>query len=91
MGFIVFLIFGLIAGALAKLILPGKQSGGWIATLLLGVIGAMVGGWIAGLMGQDVYNSFWSPLGWLYAIGGSIIVLAIWGAITRNRGKGTAA
>lgn len=90
MGFLVFLIFGLIAGALAKLILPGKQGGGWFVTLLLGVVGAMIGGWIAGLFGQDVYNSFFSPLGWLFAIGGSILVLLIWGLITKNRGKTSA-
>ncbi|GEK78719.1 GlsB/YeaQ/YmgE family stress response membrane protein [Agrococcus baldri] len=90
MGFLVFLIFGLIAGALAKLILPGKQGGGWIVTLLLGVVGAMLGGWIAGLFGQDVYTSFFSPLGWLFAIGGAIIVLLIWGLITKNRGKTSA-
>ena len=90
MGFLVFLIFGLIAGALAKLILPGKQGGGWIVTLLLGVVGAMLGGWIAGLFGQDVYTSFFSPLGWLFAIGGAIIVLLIWGLITKNRGRTSA-
>lgn len=91
MGFLVFLIFGLIAGALAKLILPGKQGGGWFVTLLLGVVGAMLGGWIAGLFGQDVYTSFWSPLGWLFAIGGSILVLLIWGFITKSRGNKTSA
>ena len=90
MGFLVFLIFGLIAGALAKLILPGKQGGGWIVTLLLGVVGAMLGGWIAGLFGQDVYTSFFSPLGWLFAIGGALIVLLIWGLITKNRGRTSA-
>lgn len=90
MGFIVFLIFGLIAGALAKLILPGKQGGGFWATLILGVVGAMIGGWIAGFFSQDVYTSFWSPLGWLFAIGGAIIVLLVWGWITKSRSKGRA-
>lgn len=46
MGFFSFLLLGLIAGAIAKLILPGKQAGGWFATLLLGVVGAMLGGWL---------------------------------------------
>lgn len=90
MGFFSFLIFGLIAGALAKLILPGKQGGGWFMTLVLGVVGAMIGGWIAGLFSQDVYTSFFSPLGWLFAIGGAIIVLLIWGLITKNRGRTSA-
>ncbi|SFS16151.1 Uncharacterized membrane protein YeaQ/YmgE, transglycosylase-associated protein family [Agrococcus baldri] len=92
MGFLVFLIFGLIAGALAKLILPGKQGGGWIVTLLLGVVGAMLGGWIAGAIwpDNDIYGSFFSPLGWLFAIGGALVVLLIWGLITKNRGRTSA-
>ena len=88
MGFLVFIIFGLIAGALAKLILPGKQGGGWLVTLILGVVGAMLGGWIAGgIFGLDIYNSFFEPLAWVFAIGGAIIVLLIWGLVTKNRGR----
>ena len=45
-GFIGWIVLGLIAGAIAKAIKPGEQGGGWIATLLLGVVGAIVGGWI---------------------------------------------
>lgn len=86
-GFFSFLILGLIAGAIAKLILPGKQGGGWFVTLLLGVVGAMLGGWIAGFFIPDAYESFWSFTAWLVAIGGSLIVLLIWGLITRGRRK----
>ena len=43
MGFLAFLLLGLIAGSIAKLILPGRQNGGWFATLILGVVGAMLG------------------------------------------------
>lgn len=86
MGFLAFLLLGLIAGAIAKLILPGKQGGGWIATLILGVIGALLGGWIGtALFGADV-DAFFSLSSWLLAIGGSLIVLLIWGFIT-NRGS----
>ena len=46
MSFLAFLILGLIAGAIAKLILPGRQGGGWFITLLLGVLGALLGGWL---------------------------------------------
>ncbi|MGO1727504.1 GlsB/YeaQ/YmgE family stress response membrane protein [Glutamicibacter bergerei] len=85
MGFIGWIVLGLIAGAIAKAILPGKQGGGWIATLVLGVIGALVGGWI----GQAVFNAdvdkFFSLSSWLLAIGGSLIVLVIWGFITKKR------
>ena len=85
MGFIAFLILGILAGIIAKLIIPGKQPGGWIVTILLGILGAMVGGWIAGLFGADVYENFFSWQAWLAAIGGSLVVLLIYGAIVGRR------
>ena len=67
MGFIAYLVLGLIAGAIAKAILPGKQGGGLIATLIVGVIGAMLGGWIGGaIFGADM-NEFFSISTWLCA------------------------
>ncbi len=87
MGFFAFLILGLIAGAIAKAILPGKQGGGWIATLLLGVVGAMLGGWLGSLLFGADMNEFWSLESWLLAIGGSIIVLLIYGLIVGNRNR----
>ncbi|MFC5337656.1 GlsB/YeaQ/YmgE family stress response membrane protein [Leucobacter denitrificans] len=81
MGFIAFLILGLIAGAIAKAILPGRQGGGWFVTLLLGVIGAMLGGWLGGLLFDANLEEFWSLQSWALAIGGSIIVLLIYGLI----------
>jgi len=85
MGFFGFLLLGLIAGAIAKLILPGKQSGGWLITLVLGVVGALLGGFIGGaLFGTGIDNFF--DLGtWALAIGGSLIVLVIYGAVTGRR------
>ncbi|MFC6357203.1 GlsB/YeaQ/YmgE family stress response membrane protein [Luethyella okanaganae] len=85
MGFFAFIILGLIAGAIAKLILPGKQGGGWFATLILGVVGALLGGWLGGLLFNANLNEFWSWSSWLLAIGGSIIVLLIWGLITGRK------
>jgi len=85
MGFLAFVLLGLIAGAIAKAILPGKQGGGWFATLLLGVIGAIVGGWLGSLLFDADINRFWSLTSWLLAIGGSIIVLLIWGLITGRK------
>jgi uncharacterized membrane protein YeaQ/YmgE (transglycosylase-associated protein family) len=84
MSFLAFLILGLIAGAIAKLILPGKQGGGWFITLLLGVVGALLGGWIGSLIFNTGLQEFWNLGTWLLAIGGSIIVLLIWGLITRG-------
>ena len=85
MSFLGFLLLGLIAGAIAKAILPGRQGGGWIATLVLGVIGALLGGFLgSAIFGVDL-NEFFSISTWLLAIGGSIIVLLIYGLITRKR------
>ncbi|WP_159601013.1 GlsB/YeaQ/YmgE family stress response membrane protein [Agromyces humi] len=89
MSFFAFLILGLIAGAIAKLILPGKQGGGWFITLLLGVVGALLGGWLGSLILNRPLTEFWDLGTWLLAIGGSIIVLLIWGLITRNRSRTT--
>ena len=89
MGFFAFLILGLLAGAIAKLILPGKQGGGWFITLLLGVVGALLGGWIGSLLFGVGLQDFWNLGTWLLAIAGSIIVLLIWGLITRNRSRTT--
>lgn len=51
MGIISWIILGLVAGALAKWLMPGRQGGGWILTMVLGIIGAFVGGWIGTLVG----------------------------------------
>lgn len=85
MGFLGFLLLGLIAGAIAKLILPGKQGGGWIVTLILGVVGALLGGWIGSAIFGVGVNEFFSLSSWLLAIGGSIIVLLVYGLITGRR------
>ena len=87
MGFLAFLLLGLIAGAIAKLILPGKQGGGWFVTLLLGVVGAILGGWIGSALFGVGINEFWSLSTWLLAIGGAIIVLLIYGLIVGRGNK----
>lgn len=86
MGFLGFLLLGLLAGAIAKMILPGRQGGGWLATLLLGVIGAVVGGWLGSILFDASLENFFSLQTWALAIGGSLVVLVIYGALTgRNR------
>lgn len=85
MSFLGFLLLGLIAGAIAKAILPGKQGGGWFITLLLGVVGALLGGWLGSLLFGANLQEFFSLQTWLLAIGGSIVVLLIYGALTRNK------
>lgn len=85
MGFISWIVLGLIAGAIAKAIKPGEQGGGLIATLVLGVVGALLGGWIGSALFNMDISSFWSFSTWLLAIGGSLIVLILWGLFTRKK------
>lgn len=85
MSFLGFILLGLIAGAIAKLIIPGRQGGGWLSTLILGVVGALVGGWLGGLIFHVDYTGFFSLQSWIIAIVGAIIVILIWQAITHRR------
>lgn len=87
MGIIGFLILGLIAGAIAKAILPGRQGGGWVITMVLGVVGAILGGWIGSLIFGGGLEQFFDIRTWLLAILGSIIVLLIYGAVTNRSGR----
>lgn len=82
MGFIWTIIIGAIAGALAKLIVPGRQGGGFIVTILLGVVGAFVGTWLGQALGFQSAND---GVGIVGATIGAIIVLLVWGALTRRR------
>jgi uncharacterized membrane protein YeaQ/YmgE (transglycosylase-associated protein family) len=91
MGIIAFLILGLIAGAIAKVLLPGDDPGGIIVTMLIGVVGALLGGFLGGLLFDvNPVNEFWSISTWLAAIIGSIILLLIYRAVA-GRGAATGA
>ena len=74
MGIISWIIFGLIAGALAKWIMPGKDSGGLILTSVLGIVGAFVGGFVGSLFGLGTTGGF-SVMGLITAVGGALRVL----------------
>ena len=87
MGFLGFLLLGLLAGALAKAILPGEQGGGWLATLVLGVIGAFVGGWLGSVLFEAPLEDFFSIQTWVLAIVGSLVVLLIYGFLTGKRSR----
>jgi uncharacterized membrane protein YeaQ/YmgE (transglycosylase-associated protein family) len=76
------IIIGLIAGALGKLIMPGDDPGGIIVTILLGIAGAIVGGFLAGLIGLGGGGALWTIL---IATLGAIILLAIYRAIVGSR------
>ncbi len=80
MGIIAFIILGLIAGVIAKAILPGRQPGGIIVTTLIGIAGALIGGFLAGaIFDADPLDEFWDISTWLTAIVGAIILLLIYG------------
>ncbi|HVM07751.1 MAG TPA: GlsB/YeaQ/YmgE family stress response membrane protein [Acidimicrobiales bacterium] len=79
MGLILFLIMGLIAGLIARAIMPGRDPMGWLATMLLGVVGALLGGFLFG--GPD------DAVGYIGAVVGALIVLFVYRlVIGRNRG-----
>ena len=77
MGILAWIVVGLIAGALAKLIMPGDDPGGIIVTILIGIVGAFVGGFVVNLVGGAGVSGFnvWSIL---VATLGAIILLAIY-------------
>ena len=87
MTFLGFLLLGLIAGVIAKALLPGRQGGGWIATLVLGVVGALLGGWLGSVLFNRPLTEFFDIQTWLLAIAGSLIVLLIYGMLTRGSAK----
>ena len=87
MGIIGWIILGLVAGAIAKAILPGSQGGGWIITIILGIVGALLGGFIGTALFNAPLQDFFSIQTWLLAIGGSIVVLLIYGLVTRGGRK----
>jgi len=83
MGIVLWIVFGLIAGAIAKLLMPGKQPGGIVLTILLGIVGAMVGGFIATQLGYGDVNSF-DLRNMAIAVGGALLVLVIWGFVSKQ-------
>ena len=82
MGIITWIIIGLIAGALAKLIMPGDDPGGIIVTIIIGMVGSLLGGFLASLVGLGGGGLIWSII---VAIIGAIILLAIYRAVAGRR------
>ena len=82
MSIIVWIVFGLIVGAVAKLLMPGRDPGGIIVTILLGIVGALLGGWIGQALGLYGPNE---PAGFLMAVVGAIIVLLMYRLLVGRR------
>src|SRR5258708_30718342 len=75
MNLILFLIFGLVVGALARVIVPGREPGGWLASMLLGVAGAFLGGLIGRAFG--LYSSDVTTGGFVLSLLGALVLLAL--------------
>ena len=83
MGILTWIIFGLIAGAIAKFIMPGNQGMGWLMTIILGIVGAFVGGFIGSLLGWGSVEEF-DFKSILLAVLGALVVLWIYGMATKR-------
>lgn len=75
-------LFGLVAGAIARLLHPGRDPMNWIWTMLLGIGGAVLGGWIGNMIGVRTDQGLVS---WVVAVGGAILLLAIYHMLTARR------
>ncbi|HAX4944690.1 TPA: GlsB/YeaQ/YmgE family stress response membrane protein [Escherichia coli] len=84
MGIIAWIIFGLIAGIIAKLIMPGRDGGGFILTCILGIVGAVVGGWLATMFGIGGSISGFNLHSFLVAVVGAILVLGVFRLLRRE-------
>ena len=84
MGIIAWIIFDLIAGIIAKLIMPGRDGGGFFLTCILGIVGAVVGGWLATMFGIGGSISGFNLHSFLVAVVGAFLVLGIFRLLRRE-------
>ncbi len=82
MGIIGWIVFGAIVGVIAKFLMPGRDPGGFIVTILLGIVGALVGGFVGRALG--IYRPG-DPVGFVMAVIGAIILLVIYRFVARPR------
>jgi uncharacterized membrane protein YeaQ/YmgE (transglycosylase-associated protein family) len=82
MGILSWILFGLVVGVIAKLLMPGRDPGGFIITILLGIAGALIGGFIGRAMGFYGANE---GAGWLMSILGAVVLLALYRMMVRRR------
>ena len=80
-GILGWIIFGLVVGVLAKLVRPGRDPGGIIVTILLGIVGAVLGGWIGRVMGMYGPNE---PAGFVMSFVGAVVLLGIYRLFARR-------
>lgn len=83
MMFISWIVLGLIAGLIARAVVGG--GGGWLITILLGILGAVVGGWISSALFNISLQGFWNPITWIIAILGGFLVTFLYNKVTNKR------
>lgn len=82
MGILGWILFGLVIGALAKLVMPGRDPGGIIVTMLLGIAGALLGGFIGRAMG---FYEEGEAAGWIMSFLGAVLLLAVYRMVVGRR------
>ncbi len=87
MGILGWIVLGLLAGLIAKAIMPGRDPGGIIVTILIGIVGAILGGFIGNAIFGRGLQEFFDLGTWLLAIGGALILLAIYRVVVGNRAR----
>ena len=84
MGILSWIVFGLIAGAIAKFLMPGKDPGGCVITTIVGIVGAVLGGYLATMLGYGGIQGF-DIRSFVVAVIGAILLLIIWRVISGRR------
>ena len=86
MGIIAWIVLGLLAGMIAKAIVPGGERAGLIVTTLLGIAGALVGGFLATALGMGhPIDEFFDLSTWVAAVAGALVILFVWNAVSSKR------
>jgi len=83
MSILLWVLFGLVVGVIAKLLTPGREPGGFVVTALLGIAGALVGGFLGRVLG--IYPSYQSTGGFFMSVLGAVVLLAIYNIATSRR------
>jgi uncharacterized membrane protein YeaQ/YmgE (transglycosylase-associated protein family) len=83
MGFVTWIVLGLVAGVLAKIVMPGRDPGGLIVTILLGIAGALVGGYIGTRLGFGTVSGF-DMRSLAISVGGAVLLLILYRLLKRR-------
>jgi uncharacterized membrane protein YeaQ/YmgE (transglycosylase-associated protein family) len=83
------IIVGAIIGALARLVMPGKQNIGVVMTIVLGIVGSFLGSWLTHQFGYSNSNGGWEVIPFLVGVVVAVVLIAIYVAVTGKRGAGT--